>query len=267
MSIVLFLSAAVGVGVALFAPAWRHLIAARFDYVSGRVRRAAGRWQARDIQRGVVKAVARNAMVTLNGAYLWNRVEVALAPEDFGHVRPFLTEFAQEIEGLIRQLVERRPSRPEVVRYKLASDPEVRVTSDSAVMPGTLKVEGSVRRSRRLPARAPAPLKTAIMSVQSETPRPVLWLGGSTKELRHDMVIGRDRDADFRVQDRRVSRRHACVRIRENEVWLEDLGSSHGTRVNGKPIEKPVRLASGDRISLADAPAGRFAFDQETVAL
>lgn len=54
------------------------------------------------------------------------------------------------------------------------------------------------------------------------------------------IVIGRARDADFRIDNPGVSRRHAAVYWSNGEVVLEDLGSTNGTMVNGYPISSTV---------------------------
>jgi pSer/pThr/pTyr-binding forkhead associated (FHA) protein len=48
-----------------------------------------------------------------------------------------------------------------------------------------------------------------------------------------------------------VSERHALIEVRDGgEVVLEDLGSKHGTLVNGAPPTGRVLLHDGDRIRL-----------------
>ena len=75
--------------------------------------------------------------------------------------------------------------------------------------------------------------------------------------------IGRKGDNDIALACGAISRYHARIR-RENEAWvLEDLGSSHGTFVNGTKAEGPVTLKDGDRVALAvtrHAPNGEYGF-------
>ncbi len=54
--------------------------------------------------------------------------------------------------------------------------------------------------------------------------------------------------------DERVSRRHARVWGKSGQLWIEDLGSRHGTSVDGRPIRGlgPVELIPGDLIELGD---------------
>ncbi len=52
------------------------------------------------------------------------------------------------------------------------------------------------------------------------------------------------------LNDSRVSRRHAVVELSHGHWWVRDLGSQHGTQLNGEPIFKPVRLGDGDELRL-----------------
>lgn len=62
------------------------------------------------------------------------------------------------------------------------------------------------------------------------------------------LVLGRDESADIRVDDKKVSRRHATFKLDQGEPWVEDLGSSNGVRLNGKRIDKRARLTHSDKI-------------------
>ncbi len=64
-------------------------------------------------------------------------------------------------------------------------------------------------------------------------------------------VIGRSIDADLSIEgDPRMSRRHARLSYQAGQYLLEDLGSSYGTLLNGRPINGPTRIQPGDRIQL-----------------
>jgi pSer/pThr/pTyr-binding forkhead associated (FHA) protein len=62
--------------------------------------------------------------------------------------------------------------------------------------------------------------------------------------------IGRKLDNHIVIQDPRVSRNHAQVRVVDDQFVLLDLNSTGGTTVNGNRINRSV-LYSGDAISLA----------------
>jgi len=60
-------------------------------------------------------------------------------------------------------------------------------------------------------------------------------------------IIGRGQDAQFRLPDTGVSRRHVEIRWDGRVAMLSDLGSTNGTTVNGAPV-RDWQLADGDVI-------------------
>lgn len=63
-----------------------------------------------------------------------------------------------------------------------------------------------------------------------------------------DNTIGRTDDNFILLSDASISRHHAKI-FREGERYtMMDLGSSNGSRHNGKPVTMPVVLAPGDRV-------------------
>ncbi len=68
-------------------------------------------------------------------------------------------------------------------------------------------------------------------------------------ELTGELVIGRGPEATLQVVDTKLSRRH-CRVFQELGAWhVEDLGSSNGTRVRGKVIQRHT-LSHGDRVEV-----------------
>jgi FHA domain-containing protein len=64
-------------------------------------------------------------------------------------------------------------------------------------------------------------------------------------------VIGRSRECDVVLEDAGISRRHAELRPLDASTWrIEDLGSTNGVRVNGRPIAGAHELRSGDTVEL-----------------
>lgn len=69
---------------------------------------------------------------------------------------------------------------------------------------------------------------------------------------REQVVVGRGAECDLQIPDQRVSRQHCRLEQRGTELWLEDLGSRAGTRLNGRPLAGAARLADGDLIELSE---------------
>lgn len=67
------------------------------------------------------------------------------------------------------------------------------------------------------------------------------------------MTIGRSHNNDLMLDATFASRRHAWVWQQGNQVLLEDLGSRHGTFVNGQRVATPCFLNSNDVISMGEA--------------
>jgi pSer/pThr/pTyr-binding forkhead associated (FHA) protein len=66
-----------------------------------------------------------------------------------------------------------------------------------------------------------------------------------TKKIK----IGRDPTNQIVVPDDTfTSRHHAWITYEEGDFWLEDLGSTNGTLLNGHPVVKRQILSAGDKV-------------------
>src|SRR5436305_10614505 len=87
------------------------------------------------------------------------------------------------------------------------------------------------------------------------TPQPLVLEGRPEYILGregHEQVVPDLNLNPYGARDKGVSRVHAALRRDGSQVLLIDLGSTNGTRLNGKLLaaHQPVRVASGDEISL-----------------
>ena len=53
-----------------------------------------------------------------------------------------------------------------------------------------------------------------------------------------------------------VSAHHARLYEREGRVWVEDLGSTNGTLLNGRRVRRPAAMRPGDRLRIGDIVLG-----------
>ena len=63
------------------------------------------------------------------------------------------------------------------------------------------------------------------------------------------VVIGRGRGADIVISEPTMSRSHAAIGYDGEGFFVQDLGSTNGTRVNGKRAQK-TPIKSGDDVQL-----------------
>jgi pSer/pThr/pTyr-binding forkhead associated (FHA) protein len=71
---------------------------------------------------------------------------------------------------------------------------------------------------------------------------------------RMPLTIGRESNTDIALDDPRVSRQHARLSYRRQQIWLTDLRSSNGTFINGQPIQERA-LQPGDVLSFGGVEA------------
>src|SRR5687768_14222230 len=84
----------------------------------------------------------------------------------------------------------------------------------------------------------------------AESGTPFLVKVGNNREilLKAETSFGRHADCDVLLTEGHASRRHAKLLLTPDGAWVEDLGSSNGTFINGSRITGRVRIASGDRL-------------------
>ena len=75
------------------------------------------------------------------------------------------------------------------------------------------------------------------------------WNGERKEITKRRVVIGRSRDADIRVEDPNISRRHAEVQQEGATWWLVDLDSTNGVEVGGKRVKR-LKLEDGARFTV-----------------
>lgn len=65
-----------------------------------------------------------------------------------------------------------------------------------------------------------------------------------------EVVIGRSSECQITIEDPLISRKHARVRITDDQASVSDLGSRNGVRVNGRLTKGEHPLKDGDRIRI-----------------
>ncbi len=120
-------------------------------------------------------------------------------------------------------------------------DPKV-VAAQSPGSPA--QPEGRPSRDRsRLGGDRSLPLRLVVLDREGA--------GGLSFELSREVTIGRAPGCAVALAaDNFVSHLHARLFLQDHEYWVEDLGSTNGTLVNGKKVTSAVPLRRGDRLQV-----------------
>jgi FHA domain len=111
------------------------------------------------------------------------------------------------------------------------------------------------------------PQESFILTPQRSAERELLPLGGRLIVLRSPalppgqehvldsapITIGRSGQNDVPLpEDEFASSAHARIEPRRDGVWIEDIGSTNGTFVNGERVDGARRLQAGDVVRIGE---------------
>lgn len=228
-----------------------------FEGVFGRAFRT--HVQPIELARKLVKEMDDHRSVSVSRVYVPNEYTVYLSTDDRNQFEGYETALVGELQEYLAEHARRE-------KYALLAPPNVLVTTDDDLAIGefgiaTRLVSPDGPSEEQVPVSLPVdvPAQTMIYRAppapveDSPPPEPqrevvTLTVAGRAQEITAPkVVLGRSREADLRIADVNVSRRHAEVRQEGAGYWIVDLGSTNGVEVNGKRVER-ARLRDGDRI-------------------
>jgi serine/threonine protein kinase len=144
------------------------------------------------------------------------------------------------------------PRLNEICMRCLSKKPEERYRSCDELAK-ELKTFMTSSGSSAVVAPAPAPPPAEKPKEPPSSPAVILQLepGGKCVRLtKHVSLVGRSSDCDFVIKKEDVSKRHCRIYLHADGAEVEDLNSTSGTVVNGKPVTRRY-LADGDRLEVA----------------
>jgi hypothetical protein len=162
-----------------------------------------------------------------------NVFTVELSGQDFARLTPFRDTLAAELARLVDEHVVEQ-------RYTMTGPINIDFVEDDDLGTGRFRIASSTS-AEVMPAGGQSVTETAIR--RSDV---VIEVNG----MRHPVsppgiVIGRSSEADLRINDPGISRKHARISVNENaEVTVTDLESTNGVILNGR------------RVTNADVPNG-----------
>jgi hypothetical protein len=126
-------------------------------------------------------------------------------------------------------------------RIVRAAAKDVRLPQESFILaPGQAAAAGFVQPTARL----------AVLVVLRS---PALDEGERIELDSAPLTVGRGSPNDIELNgDEFASAKHARVEPRRDGVWVEDIGSTNGTFVNGTRIDRPRRLTPGDVVRIGE---------------
>jgi pSer/pThr/pTyr-binding forkhead associated (FHA) protein len=90
----------------------------------------------------------------------------------------------------------------------------------------------------------------AVIEIEGQAPRAL-----QHESSHRRIIIGRDASADFQIPLPTISRQHVRITEADSVYTLEDLGSTHGSALNGRKLRRNDKkvLRDGDVIELTKA--------------
>lgn len=171
-----------------------------------------------------------------------------LSQADFAHAQEWGAPLAEELCDVVIKHVNSQ-------NYTLRGPVRVSFVRDMDLKAGVLEVDSTTEKAGQS-RQATAPKAPAAPTRRPTRYEPVLDIDGH----RHPMtlasaIIGRSAEADIRVEDTGVSRRHLEIRRSGSSVLAVDLGSTNGSYVNGERLHGQVELTDGSVITMGRARA------------
>ena len=200
-----------------------------------------------EIARRLAREMEEHKSFSVSRTYVPNEYVVYLSPRDRERFADYEEALAGELAGYLLEFARRERlvmlSRPVIefetdARLGLGEDREHSAPEHEG---GRTMIHGASERiAEPLQERARAASERALLLVDGK--RLVVGPAGAT--------IGRSRQCEIVLTDANVSRQHAELRPRGGSWVLSDLGATNGVVLNGRRIDTPEVVRSGDRIEL-----------------
>jgi hypothetical protein len=208
-----------------------------------------------------------------------NRYVVYLCPEDYDNLTP---RGPQVTADLTRRLAKHAHDRGYllqddlVVEFALDKDlelgyfgilaqkatpqpPDAQALSQQALLGAPLVAGAAAAPAAGAVAGMNIPAGTEVLgATQAEglglARRVIVITSGDRVEefTQSRVVLGRSKEADLRIDDPNISRKHAAIYWNDDRLVIEDLGSTNGTLVNGYPVTSTV-LRPRDVVAIGDS--------------
>lgn len=172
-----------------------------------------------------------------------NDFHVELSAADHERLAPYGSRLAEELTDMLREHADEQS-------YVFTGPVSISFETSDDLSTGRFRVR-SAAIAKVTPSTQASVTDTAVRRASV-----VLEVNGMRHPLEPPgLVIGRGTDADLRINDPGVSRRHAEFRVTPGEraptVSVVDLGSTNGMHVNGQQVEQAA-LEDGATVKIGN---------------
>ena len=223
-----------------------------------------------EIARKLTREMEEHKSYSLARTYVPNEYRVFLSARDRERFAGYESALADELAGYVLEHARRE-------RMTLLARPVIEFETDDRLGLGEFGIQPGVVHPVEEPEEAPPAAeesgRTMVYSnagrlaapleelARSRAQTALLLMGGRRLVVGPaGVTIGRSRQCDIVLSDPNVSRRHAEVRPRGGSWVLSDLGSTNGSRINGRVIEGTEVVKPGDEIEVGSTVL-EFALD------
>lgn len=213
-----------------------------------------------EIARKLTREMEEHKSMSLSRTYVPNEYRVYLSPRDRERFAGYESALADELAGYLLEHARRE-------RLTLMARPVIEFETDDQLGLGEFGIQTGVVRpveeEEPVSGQGDSSGRTMIYSNAGRIAEPLeqrahtraetalLLLDGKRLLVGPaGVTLGRSRQCDVVLDDPNVSRQHAEIRPRGGSWVLSDLGSTNGSRINGRTIEQPEVVRPGDEIEL-----------------
>jgi hypothetical protein len=231
-----------------------------FEGVFGRAFRT--NVQPVELARKLAKEMDEHRSTSVRNVYVPNEYTIYLSPGDREQFEGYENSLISELEEYLAEHAARE-------NYAILTPPRVLFETDDDLGVGEFGIATRMaqhgRRGEMDVPESAAPGATMVYKPRTQPTEAasleelgverevaVLSWNGQRRVLdRKRSVLGRSRDADVQIEDPNVSRRHAEIVQEGSTFWLVDLGSTNGTEVDGRRVQR-ARLDDGSHFLIGE---------------
>jgi hypothetical protein len=221
-----------------------------------------------ELARKLAKEMDEHRTVSVSRTYVPNEYVVWLSPQDRERYEGVEQSVIDELGAYLLEHARRE-------RLALVSRPQIEFRTDERLALGEFGIQARLIEPHE-PAAGAAPASqearpadmghTMVYSSAARHQAALEDVGSGAGVARRRAIvvaggkrlvvppggalIGRSRECDIVLDDSNVSRRHAEIAPSGAGWRIQDLGSTNGVRVNGRQVDGPHPLESGDRVEL-----------------